>query len=99
MSTAFAIPEISRPAAKPVEDRVLCHCENVAESTVRDAVESAGAASLEEVVSCTGAGSGCRACHCRIHRVLMGLPARCGGRFDMCESCGCVGAICNCDAA
>jgi len=99
MSAALTVPEISLPSSLKVEDRVLCHCESVTESTVRGAVESGDATSLKTVVECTGAGSGCRACHCRIHRVLMGLPAQCGGRFDLCGSCGCAGAICKCDAA
>ena len=34
-----------------------------------------------------------------IQRVLNGLPAKCGGRFDLCGQCGCIGAICRCEAA
>ncbi|MEX2580978.1 MAG: (2Fe-2S)-binding protein [Verrucomicrobiales bacterium] len=82
-----------------VPHEVLCHCAQVAESVVQAAVHEEGANSLEEVAEATGAGSGCRACHCRIQRVLLGLPAKCGGRFDMCGSCGCAGAICRCTAA
>jgi len=77
----------------------LCHCAGVAESVVRESVEAGGVASVEEVMVVTGAGTGCRACHCRIRRVLDGLPAKCGGRFDWCHQCGCIGAICRCEAA
>jgi len=78
---------------------ILCHCAQVREATVREAVEQGGACSLEEVMEVTGAGTGCGACHCRIQRVLMGLPAQCGGRFDWCHACGCLNAICRCEAA
>lgn len=88
-----------RYAALASRDGVLCHCAGVAELEVHDAVQRLGAASVEQVVETTGAGSGCRACHCRIRRVLSGLPATCGGRFDWCSACGCVGALCACAGA
>jgi bacterioferritin-associated ferredoxin len=85
-----------RYAALASRDGVLCHCAGVAELEVHDAVQRLGAGSVEEVGETTGAGTGCRACHCRIRRVLSGLPATCGGRFDWCSACGCVGALCAC---
>lgn len=77
----------------------LCHCTGVTEATVRRAIDEGIATDLESVMACTGAGTGCRACHCRIRRVLDGLPAQCGGRFDLCGRCGCIDAICHCEAA
>lgn len=77
----------------------LCHCARVAESEVSSAVAFGRVSSVAEVMEVTGAGTGCRACHCRIQRVLNGLPAKCGGRFDLCDQCGCIGAICRCEAA
>jgi len=74
----------------------LCHCAKVAEAVVIDAVQSGLASTVGEVTALTEAGSGCRACHCRIQRVLAGLPAVCGGRFDLCNSCGCANAVCRC---
>lgn len=78
---------------------LLCHCAGVTEATVRVAVDIHGVTTVEEVVCATGAGSGCRACHCRIQRVLGGMPAQCGGRFDWCHQCSCVRAVCRCDEA
>jgi len=83
-------------AATGPRDGLLCHCAGVAELDVHDAVRGRGAASVGEVMEATGAGTGCRACHCRIERVLSGFPATCGGRFDWCSACGCVGAVCGC---
>jgi len=81
------------------EGGLLCHCAGVAEATVREAVATGIAVTVGDVMETTGAGTGCRACHCRIQRVLGGLPAKCGGRFDWCHQCGCIGAICRCEAA
>lgn len=67
--------------------------------TVHEAVQSRLVQSVEEVMKETGAGTGCGACRCRINRVLEGLPAACGGRFDLCGGCGCISAICQCEAA
>lgn len=78
---------------------LLCHCAQVSEAEVRDSIDSGRATNVSEVMDCTGAGTGCRACHCRIQRVLGGLPASCGGRFDWCHHCGCINAICRCEAA
>ncbi|MDH4410137.1 MAG: (2Fe-2S)-binding protein [Verrucomicrobiales bacterium] len=77
----------------------LCHCAGVSEASVRGAIDFRGVSTIEEVMETTGAGTGCRACHCRIQRVLNGLPAKCGGRFDWCHRCGCVNAVCGCEAA
>lgn len=95
-------PVISLPTCRfrqpGAEAGPLCHCTGVSEATVQAAVV-AGVDSLIGVMTETGAGTGCRACHCRINRVLQGLPAKCGGRFDLCQQCGCIGAICRCEAA
>ncbi len=92
-------PSICRFAVTGRSEGYLCHCARVTEAVVRAVVVSGEAAAIEEVVEKTGAGSGCRACHCRIQRVLGGLPAQCGGRFDQCHECGCIAAICRCAAA
>lgn len=88
-----------RFASSEASDGVLCHCTGVTEAAVRQVVAEGLAKSVAEVTMATGAGSGCRACHCRLQRVLEGLPARCGGRFDWCGQCGCINAICRCEAA
>ncbi len=88
-----------RFASAEAQGGPLCHCTGVTEASVRHAVSEGIVATVAEVMMCTGAGTGCRACHCRIQRVLDGLPAKCGGRFDWCGQCGCINAICRCDAA
>lgn len=88
-----------RFAAGGASGGVLCHCTGVEEATVHEAVQSRLVQSVEEVMKETGAGTGCGACRCRINRVLEGLPAACGGRFDLCGGCGCISAICQCEAA
>lgn len=96
-AAATAIPTCR--FARPGEaEGPLCHCTRVGEASVRDAV-GAGASTVEDIQRETGAGTGCGACHCRINRVLDGLPAACGGRFDLCHGCGSINAICSCEAA
>lgn len=88
-----------RFAAKGETEGVLCHCTGVDESAVHSMVQTEAVKSVEEVMEKTGAGTGCGACHCRINRVLDGLPAKCGGRFDYCHGCGCIASMCDCEAA
>lgn len=92
------LPTICRFAPGSDTGPWLCHCARVTEAVVIDAVGSGLAETVAEVTALTEAGSGCRACHCRIQRVLAGLPAVCGGRFDLCHSCGCANAVCRCSA-
>ncbi len=88
-----------RFASAEAQSGPICPCTGVMEATVRRVVDEGIATTVVEVTMATGAGSGCRACHCRLQRVLDGLPAKCGGRFDWCGQCGCINAICRCDAA
>lgn len=57
------------PAAA-VTDSVICHCLQVKESQIVDAIAVTGAENVREVSRHTGAGSGCTACHCRIRELL-----------------------------
>ena len=77
---------------------VVCHCHGVTEGDVRRAISETGASSVEEVSMCTRAGTGCRACQCKLNRILSGLPADCG-RFGLCQHCGYAAVLCNCSAA
>lgn len=91
---------LSRTASGKKRDAsLLCHCYEVTEAEVRTSIDVLGAKSIEEVTRQTCAGAGCTACHCRIQRMLMGLPAKCGGsRFELCGQCGCLSAACACAA-
>ncbi|MEM7603338.1 MAG: (2Fe-2S)-binding protein [Verrucomicrobiota bacterium] len=96
--TTSLIPTCRFAAAGEIEG-VLCHCTGVREAAVHELVQTKDVKTVEEVMHKTGAGTGCGACRCRINRVLDGLPAACGGRFDLCSGCGCISAVCQCDAA
>ncbi len=100
-ATPVTIPSTPtcRFASAEAQAGPLCHCTGVVEATVRHAVDEGIATTVAEVMLCTGAGTGCRACHCRIRRVIEGLPAKCGGRFDWCGGCGCISMMCRCEAA
>jgi bacterioferritin-associated ferredoxin len=77
-------------------DTVICFCERITELEIRTAIVVGKAASVDEVAQKTRAGTACRACHCRIHRMLDGKPAKCGGPCGWCEGCGCIAALCAC---
>ena len=51
-------------------DRVICHCLNVKESAIVDAIAVTGAETVRDVIGTTTAGSGCNACHCRIRELI-----------------------------
>jgi len=78
-------------------DRKVCHCHGVMESTLREIIDQHGVATVEHLADHTPAGTGCQACQCRLQRMVRGMPAVCGGRFDQCGNCGCINAICGCE--
>jgi NAD(P)H-nitrite reductase large subunit len=51
-------------------ERVVCHCLQVTESTLVQAVTTLDLRTVAEVRHCTGAGEGCTACHRRIKQYL-----------------------------
>jgi bacterioferritin-associated ferredoxin len=51
-------------------DTIVCHCLQVSESTVADAIAVCGVASVKELCRETGAGGGCTACHARLKEML-----------------------------
>ena len=62
---------LSRP--QPEHDgteTIVCHCLQVSESAVADAIAVCGLASVREVCRETGAGGGCTACHARLKEML-----------------------------
>ncbi|HCQ38037.1 MAG TPA: hypothetical protein DIV39_02685 [Verrucomicrobiales bacterium] len=77
---------------------LVCHCHGVTEGDIRVAIAETGASSVEEVSIRTRAGTGCRACRCKLSRILSGLPADCG-RFGLCQHCGFAEVLCACSRA
>jgi bacterioferritin-associated ferredoxin len=51
-------------------DKMVCYCFGLRESDVRSTMYSSGCAHLKEIMDCSGAGTGCTACHRRIQAVL-----------------------------
>jgi bacterioferritin-associated ferredoxin len=51
-------------------DSIVCHCLEVSESTISDAVAICGLATIREICRETGAGSGCTACHAKLKELL-----------------------------
>ena len=51
-------------------ETIVCHCLQVSESTLADAIAICGAATVKEVCRETGAGGGCTACHARLREML-----------------------------
>ncbi|MBI3866431.1 MAG: (2Fe-2S)-binding protein [Planctomycetia bacterium] len=56
-----------------VSDRcetTICHCLDISEGTVADAIAICGLTTLKEICRETGAGGGCTACHARLRELL-----------------------------
>jgi bacterioferritin-associated ferredoxin len=51
-------------------ETIVCHCLQVSESTLADAIAICGASTVKEVCRETGAGGGCTACHARLRELL-----------------------------
>jgi NAD(P)H-nitrite reductase large subunit len=64
-------------------DRVICHCLQVKESQIVDAIAVTGAESVRDVIRDTGAGAGCTACHCRIRELLGCRTAAAGSAVEV----------------
>lgn len=53
-----------------IATRPLCHCLNISEGEVREAIEEHGLQTVRGVAKACGAGGGCTACHRHIKRLL-----------------------------
>jgi len=51
-------------------DRLVCHCLQVTEAELRDAIARCQLQTIREVACATGAGDGCTACHRLIQQYL-----------------------------
>ena len=51
-------------------ERIVCHCLHVSQTEVELAAASGLGCALKDVMECTGAGTGCTACHHRIRQIL-----------------------------
>ncbi len=51
-------------------ETIVCHCLEVSESTVADAIAICGLMTIKEVCRETGAGGGCTACHASLRELL-----------------------------
>jgi len=69
-------------STKEFSDEVVCSCYQVKASTIKMAILSGEAKSIEEISELTNAGTACRACVCRIERISLGFPSQCGDCSD-----------------
>jgi len=81
---------------QPVET-LVCYCYDVTEEQIQRSIQTFDTQTVEEVARLTRAGTGCTACHCRIRRMLAGLPASCTA--EMCVTCGFHTSDCECKVA
>ena len=51
-------------------DRMVCHCLQVRESTLRDTIARCPLLTVRELANQTGAGTGCNACHRHLRRLI-----------------------------
>ena len=51
-------------------DRIVCECLKVSERQVCSVLRSGQACSLRQIGACTGAGTGCTACHPALEALL-----------------------------
>lgn len=54
----------------PEAGQVICHCLQVTEGEVADAILTLGLTTLDEIRRCTGAGDGCTCCHRRLKQCI-----------------------------
>lgn len=79
-------------------DPIVCNCFQVKASTIKMAFKTDENQTLDELLEITNAGNGCRACVCRVDRIMRGLPVECGP-CSKCPSCGLISKLCNCKCA
>ena len=51
-------------------DRILCECLKVSERQVCSVIRQGKACTLRQISACTGAGTGCTACHPALEALL-----------------------------
>lgn len=51
-------------------DRIVCECLKVSERQVCSVIRNGEACSLRQIGACTGAGTGCTACHPALEALL-----------------------------
>jgi NAD(P)H-nitrite reductase large subunit len=87
MSAIGTLLAPSSPFVESQPEAFVCHCFKVTESAVKRAIHVFQATEVEEVMEITNAGGGCRACHCRISRLIEGRPAECGRLCEILGQC------------
>lgn len=57
-------------ASDPTDERVVCRCLGVTEDVILSALTTGLVQSVRDLGRCTGAGTGCTACHAQLRRYL-----------------------------
>ena len=65
--------------AEMLTDQIVCNCLQITESEIRGALSTGAVETLNCIKECTGAGTGCTACHRRIAALMAEHKAQCSG--------------------
>ena len=77
------------------EDEIVCSCYNVNLSEIKMVMHSRNAKTIDSIIDLTNAGKGCKACICKVDRILNGRSTKCGD-CSFCIECGLISKICKC---
>ena len=66
----FRLSALRMTTLSPTKSAVICHCLQITEAQVRESIESGRISNVKDMMDCTGAGSGCTACHRQILAML-----------------------------
>ncbi len=53
-----------------MEDKIICHCMNVSEHEIVDAIKNKEAQTVQDIMDITGAGTGCGSCIDELENIL-----------------------------
>lgn len=62
----------TQTALETQTDAIVCHCLQISAAEINAAARTLEVPSIRCIMKCTGAGTGCTACHRRIRQVLAG---------------------------
>jgi NAD(P)H-nitrite reductase large subunit len=76
-------------------EEIVCSCHSVDLSVIKMAMHSGNAKTIDDITELTNAGKGCKACICKVERILTGQSIKCGD-CSFCIGCGLIAKICKC---
>jgi bacterioferritin-associated ferredoxin len=67
MTGSVELPVLSSDSTA---DPIVCHCFQVRESRIREAIQTLGLQSVRDIKFCLEAGDACMACHRKLNAIL-----------------------------